>query len=321
MMNILFIGGTGFFGKAFINYIKTNNISDINQITIVGRSADSFLADNPEFKQLENIKYISADILNDMTQLEGHNFSHVVHAAADSTNISNLKHIDRFDQIVNGTRNILEFVRKKLPNAKLLFISSGAVYGEMLPNMNQFSEDFNGNTNNLESHNVYSIAKQTAEHLCSIYHDEYGLNISIARCFCFSGIHLPLNVHFAIGNFVQNVIDDKDIIIKGDGTSVRSYLDQDDMSEWILEILRNDKFNKTTYNIGSEESISIRELANLIINLSNKDLNVEIQNINSIDLKKSIYVPSCKKIQERFGISQKISLSESIIKMINNKSL
>ena len=114
MMNILFIGGTGFFGKAFINYIKTNNISDINQITIVGRSADSFLADNPEFKQLENIKYIGADILNDMTQLEGHNFSHVVHAAADSTNISNLKHIDRFDQIVNGTRNILEFVRKKI---------------------------------------------------------------------------------------------------------------------------------------------------------------------------------------------------------------
>ena len=80
MMNILFIGGTGFFGKAFINYIKTNNISDINQITIVGRSADSFLADNPEFKQLENVKYISADILNDMTQLEGHNFSHVVHS-------------------------------------------------------------------------------------------------------------------------------------------------------------------------------------------------------------------------------------------------
>ena len=92
------------------------------------------------------------------------------------------------------------------------------------------------------------------------------------------------------------------------------------MSEWILEILRNDKFNKTTYNIGSEESISIK-IANLIINLSNKDLNVEIQNINSINLKKSVYVPNCKKIQECFGISQKISLSESIIKMINNKSL
>ena len=320
-MNILFIGGTGFFGKAFINYIKNNNILDCNQVTIVGRSVESFLADNLEFSQLENIKYISADILNDMTQLEGNHFSHVVHAAADATNISNLKHIDRFDQIVNGTRNILEFVRNKLPNAKFLFISSGAVYGQMPENMNQFTEDFNGNTNNLESHNVYSIAKQTAEHLCSLYHDEHGLNISIARCFCFSGIHLPLNVHFAIGNFVQNVIDDKDIIIKGDGKSVRSYLDQDDMSEWILEILRNDKFNKTTYNIGSEDSISIKELAMLIIDLSNKDLEVEIQNINSINLKKSVYVPNCKKIQECFGIRQKISLSESIIKMINHKSL
>ena len=88
-----------------------------------------------------------------------------------------------------------------------------------------------------------------------------------------------------------------------------------------MEILRNDKFNKTTYNIGSEDSISIKELAMLIIDLSNKDLEVEIQNINSINLKKSVYVPNCKKIQECFGIRQKISLSESIIKMINHKSL
>ncbi len=318
-MNILFIGGTGFFGKAFINYIKSNDILDINQITIVGRSANSFLFNNPEFNQLEKIKYVSADILKDLTQLEGTNFSHVIHAAADSTNVSNLKYIDRFDQIVNGTRNILEFVRNNIPNSKLLFISSGAVYGQMPPNMNQFSEDFHGNIDNAESHNVYSIAKKTAEHLCSLYHDEYGLDISIARCFCFSGIHLPLDVHFAIGNFVRNVIDNKDIIIKGDGMSVRSYLDQDDMSEWILEILRSDKFNKTIYNIGSQDSISIKDLARLIIDLSNKDLDIKIQNNNSIDLKKSVYVPNCKKIQERFGISQKITLSESIIKMINHK--
>ena len=66
-MNILFIGGTGFFGKAFINYVKNNNFLDCNQITIVGRSVESFLANNPEFSQIENINYISADIRNEMT--------------------------------------------------------------------------------------------------------------------------------------------------------------------------------------------------------------------------------------------------------------
>ena len=50
-----------------------------------------------------------------------------------------------------------------------------------------------------------------------LYHDEYNLNISIARCFCFSGIHLPLNVHFAIGNFIKDVNNNDNIIIKGDG--------------------------------------------------------------------------------------------------------
>ena len=236
-MDILFIGGTGFFGKAFLNYIKSNP-SNINSITIVGRSAENFLENNKEFIELDNVKYVYGDILNDLSQLKDISFSHVIHAAADSTNVTNLSHLQRYKQIVEGTKNVLEFVRDHLPESKLLFISSGGVYGDMPSHKKSFIESDMWNSDILDSSNVYTVSKRTAEHLCSLYFDEYNLNISIARCFCFSGIHLPLNVHFAIGNFIKDALANNDIIIKGDGKSIRSYLDQDDLSEWMLEILK-----------------------------------------------------------------------------------
>lgn len=315
-MDILFIGGTGFFGKAFLNYIRSNP-SNINSVSIVGRSVKNFLENNKEFTELDNVRYIYGDILNDLSQLKDISYSHVIHAAADSTNVSNLSHLQRYKQIVEGTKNVLEFVRHHLPESKLLFISSGGVYGDMPSNKKSFIESDMWKSDILDSSNVYTASKRTAEHLCSLYYDEYNLNISIARCFCFSGIHLPLNVHFAIGNFVKNALANDDIIIKGDGKSIRSYLDQDDLSEWILEILKKDSFKKTVYNIGSDESISISDLAFLVRDISKKPIEVKILNENDANLKKSIYVPECKKIKEKFNLAQRVSLSESILKMMN----
>ena len=315
-MDILFIGGTGFFGKAFLNYIKSNP-SNINSITIVGRSAENFLENNKEFIELDNVKYVYGDILNDLSQLKDISFSHVIHAAADSTNVTNLSHLQRYKQIVEGTKNVLEFVRDHLPESKLLFISSGGVYGDMPSHKKSFIESDMWNSDILDSSNVYTVSKRTAEHLCSLYFDEYNLNISIARCFCFSGIHLPLNVHFAIGNFIKDALANNDIIIKGDGKSIRSYLDQDDLSEWMLEILKKDSFKKTVYNIGSDESISISDLAFLVRDISKKPIEVKILNENDVDLKRSIYVPECKKIKEKFNLTQRVSLSDSILKMMN----
>jgi len=316
-MDILFIGGTGFFGKAFLNYIKLNNPNYINSVTIVGRSAERFLNKNKEFTDIRNVNYIYGDILKDISYLSKFNFTHVIHAAADSTNVTELSDTQRYEQIVEGTKNVLNLVRDYFPMSKLLFVSSGGVYGKMLPNKKSFSETDVLESDILDSSNIYAISKREAEHLCLNYHDKYNLNISIARCFCFSGIHLPLDVHFAIGNFVNDVNNNNNIIIKGDGESVRSYLDQDDLIEWFIEILKNDSFKNTIYNIGSEDSISIKDLAMLIKKLSNKKIDVEILNESNNNLRKTVYVPDCEKIRKKFNLVQKVSLSESIAKMLN----
>ena len=205
-MDILFIGGTGFFGKAFLNFIKINNPRYLSSLTIVGRSAPDFLKINKEFDNLKNIRFIYGDILKDLSHLNDRSYTHIVHAAADSTNVSDLSSIDRYQQIVDGSKNVLSFLKDCCPKSKFLFISSGGVYGSMPKSIDCFEESDIHNTDILDSSNVYTIAKRTAEHLCALYHDEHNLKISIARCFSFSGINLPLDVHCARGNFVVDGI-------------------------------------------------------------------------------------------------------------------
>lgn len=315
-MDLLIIGGTGFFGKAILTFLSNQN-NNLNSISIVGRSAKNFEKIYPHYSNIQNIHFHDVDILKNLNDLSG-SYTHIIHAAADSTNVTNLTYMDRYNQIVNGTLSVLEFVRYKHPQAKLLFISSGGVYGEMPSNINSFKEDCLTSHNSLDPSNVYSISKRSAENLCAIYSETYSLNICIARCFSFSGIDLPLDVHFAIGNFVKDAVSNKDIYIHGDGLSIRSYLDQNDLAEWILAICYKDKFNLSVYNIGSDESINIKSLADLVTNISNKNINVKVLNKKDRKLNKSVYVPDITKIKNTFNLDIKVSLQDSIKMMIEH---
>lgn len=315
-MDLLIIGGTGFFGKSILTFLLSNSHS-INSITIAGRSAKNFEKLYPAYGDISNINFQVVDILENLGELSG-TFTHIIHAAADSTNVTHLSYMDRYNQIINGTLSVLEFLRHKHPNAKLLYISSGGVYGNMPTHMNAFKEDCMTSHDPINPSNVYSISKRSAENLCAIYSEAYSCNISIARCFSFSGVDLPLDVHFAIGNFVHNAISNEDILIHGDGLSVRSYLDQNDLAEWILTICKKDNFDLNVYNIGSDEKIDIKSLANLVVKVSNKNINVKILNKKDNSLKKSVYIPDITKIKNTMNLEIKTSLKESIKNMIEH---
>lgn len=316
-MDLLVIGGTGFFGKSLLTFLL-NNTYEIDSITIAGRSAKKFKNLNTQYNSIKKIHFETIDILDNLDDLNG-NFTHIIHAATDSTNVSHLSYMDRYNQIVNGTICVLDFVRKKNPEAKILFISSGGIYGEMPSKMHAFKEECFTCHDPINPLNVYSVSKRMAENLCAIYSETYSLNISIARCFSFSGIHLPLNVHFAIGNFIKNAISDQDIVINGDGLSIRSYMDQNDLAEWILTICNKDKFNMSVYNVGSDVSINIKSLADLVVKISNKNLNVKILNKNN-NLNRSTYVPDITKIKDTLNLGLKISLESSIKNMLEHHS-
>ena len=142
-----------------------------------------------------------------------------------------------------------------------------------------------------------------------MYARKYNISFVIARCFAFVGPYLPLNAHFAIGNFIKEAINGNDIIIKGDGKTIRSYLYADDLAEWLITILLQGNEGEA-YNVGSRNKISIYNLAKTVSEALEGQSKIQITGEES-DIIDS-YFPNTEKIMKDLNVIEKHSLVDSI---------
>ena len=316
--SIFLTGGTGFFGKWLLeSFIYVNEKLALNAtITTLTRNPEAFLTEYPFYNEhSKSVKFVKGDILNyDFNLYEKFQFIiHAATAASDSLNKSNP--LLMIDTITKGTRNVLDFALTQ-PLEGFLFVSSGAIYGKQPWNHSHINEEDSFKININNSNAAYAEGKRIAELYCSTYFEKYNLPIKIARCFAFVGPYLPLDTHFAIGNFINNAINNEDIIIKGDGSTIRSYMYASDLVVWLWKILLKGEINQP-YNVGSDMPISIKDLANIIISFSKiSKLNYSNCNVNE-NKEFSIYVPSIDHAKKGLNLSVKIKLDFAVIKTVN----
>jgi nucleoside-diphosphate-sugar epimerase len=302
--SIFMTGGTGFIGSTFLEmFVWANDKHNLNiNVTTLTRDPIKFKAKAPHLFNYPNFKFIKGDITS--FEPDNYNYSLFIHAATDA-NPQTLQNfpMQSFNTIVNGTKNLLDFATK-CSASKFLLLSSGAVYGQ---HSQAITETTPSTIDLSKITSIYSEGKRMAEWLCSLYsHNNKSLNIAIARCFAFIGPYLPLNREFAAGNFISNVINNKDIIIKSDGSAVRSYLSSIDLIRYLLHILLLSD-NHGIYNVGSDHPITILELAQMIHKISNTNSKIQVMNEN-ISSARNFYIPSTLKLQNTFGINSKLDL-------------
>ena len=317
MRSIFFTGGTGFFGRAVLRNWERKFAHGVAvpSVTVLTRNPKRFTLQFPEFKNCPWLSFWCGDVLEPNSYPPSANFSHILHAAAESTIGPSLSPLTKYHLIVDGTKYLLDYAVKNRVG-KFLFVSSGAVYGAQPQNRRKITESSIGSFDHTDPRNAYGQGKRTAEFLCSAYQAEFGIEVVVARCFSFIGQDLPLNAHFAIGNFIVDAIEKRDIVVKGDGTSLRSYMDQDDLSNWLTEILRYGKAGES-YNVGSDTSISIRDLAYKVRNLLSPKSSVRILGDRSMLNNRSSYIPDISKARDHLGLTANTSLDNSIIKCAN----
>lgn len=317
-MKLLITGGTGFFGKSLLKYWQTKGLfrqGTSNSVTILSRNSHNFIKLNSDFLTNLNVDFIEGNISN-FDNLPTKKFTHMIHAAAESTNGPKISKEDVFQQIIIGTQNALDFAVKSEVKS-FLFISSGGIYGTNSERNTPIKEtDYVGQLDPTNLTNTYSISKLAAENLVSIYAKENKLAVKIARCFAFVGEDLPTTAHFAVGNFIEDAKRGRDIIINGNGLAFRSYLYQSELAEWLFEILTRGKIGDV-YNVGSETPYSILEIAHIVKKVINNNINVIIKNSEDSDLK-SFYVPDTSNARSKLGLNQKFDIIESIQKTILN---
>ena len=314
--SIFLTGGTGFFGKWLLeSFIYANEKLALKaKITTLTRNPEAFLLEHPFYKEHTNmVQFVQGDILNYDFNLD-QKFEFIIHAAtAASESLNKSNPLLMMDTITIGTRRVLDFAITQ-PIEGFLFVSSGAIYGKQPWNHIHINEcdGFKININN--SNAAYAEGKRIAELYCSTYFENYNLPVKIARCFAFVGPYLPLDTHFAIGNFINNVLNSEDIIINGDGSTIRSYMYASDLMVWLWKILLKGEINKP-YNVGSDESISIKQLAEKISSISKTNVALKILGSPIQQEHVDIYCPSIKNANT-INADIKVQLSESILKTI-----
>lgn len=243
-------GGTGFFGKWLIGAVAEANrvLGACIRVTVLARDPDSFIRGAPEDPLIEAWPGDVRDF-----EFPRHAFSHVIHGAAPNAFDSP---DEMYEITVGGTRRMAVLAARS--SARLLYISSGAVYGspQDLPFL---PEDYFGAPAPTEPGSFYGQAKRMAEQFCTLSASA-GCKPVIARCFAFVGPHLPLDKHFAIGNFIRDSLGEEAIRVTGDPGSVRSYLYAADLAVWLLTLLAVGEAG-LAYNVGSDRPIAIGDLA------------------------------------------------------------
>lgn len=256
-------GGTGFFGKWIVETLihAKNRLPDGDlDLTVLTRNRAQAQKVFEGAFDVDQVRWHEGDITT--FDFPRGAFTHVIHAATPArASLNDNDPLRMLDITISGTRRVLEFA-KQSGVSRLLLTSSGAVYGPQPPELYGIPEDYRGFLDPMESKNAYSIGKLASEHFCRHYASDQ-MACLIARCFAFVGPGLPLDEHFAIGNFIGDALAGHKIVVKGDGTPYRSYLYPTDLMIQLLAVLARGE-SCVPYNVGSEKAYSIREIAEAV---------------------------------------------------------
>jgi dTDP-glucose 4,6-dehydratase len=303
----LFItGGTGFFGKWLLGaLLHANAEMDLRmQLTVLSRAPEVILSEFLDLADVPGLRFVVGDIAEvDLAREEA---DIVLHAAADTTAVTN-EHEERLRTrtIVDGTRRVLDLAQRC--EARLLYVSSGAVYGAAAAQRTGArEEDFP----EAQAVMTYGASKREAERLCA----ESGADFVTARAFAFLGPYLPLDAHFAAGNFLRDALRGGPILVRGDGTALRSYLHPADLVVWLLRVLARGE-RARAYNVGSDQVVSTAELARMIAEAVAPRAEVIVQ-AREPQGPQNIYLPNVDRARRELGLRVDIPLREAITRTL-----
>jgi len=307
-------GGTGFFGCWLVeSFCHINRSLGLNaEMTILTRNPSAFAKKCPHLASAPSVTLHIGDVRS-FTFPDGQ-YRYIIHAATEArakqaTNAP----LEMLSTIIEGTERVLQFAAAH-GTRKFLLTSSGAVYGKQPGDLTHVPESFAGGPDPLIPANVYAEGKRLSELLCALYQKQQeGLECKIARCWAFCGPHLPLDEHFAIGNFIGDVLAGRPIQIQGDGTPRRSYLYAADLAIWLWTML----FRAPAlmpFNVGSPHDVSILELAERVAANLNPQAEIRVARRATLEAPPVRYVPCVDRAREVLGVCENVSLDDAILR-------
>ena len=301
-------GGTGFFGRWMVEtFLRANEDLALGASAILltrdprraAQAAPHLGADPAIHLQAGDVRTF---------ELPHESLTHVLHLATEAG--PDLTSGASFRTAVHGTERVLELAARTGAR-KMLFTSSGAVYGAQPPTIDRLDEEYPGAPLPQDTSAGYAHGKRAAEQLCALAASETDLEVKVARCFAFVGPLLPLDANFAIGNFIRDALRGQRIEVRGDGTARRSYLYAADLAVWLWTILIRGTSGRP-YNVGSDADVSILDLAHRVARFIRPDAAVRVAASPMAGSLPARYVPSIERAQTELDLRPRIDLDEGV---------
>lgn len=311
--SLFMTGGTGLFGRWLLEALTyANRLRGLDlEITVLSRNPQGFAARARHLASDPAVTLLAGDVRDFV--FPDRSYDLLIHGAATSAEetFRGERPLAKFDTLVHGTRHVLDFaVRADV--GRLLFLSSGSAYGAS--GLERTPETYAGAPDTTNPDSALGEAKRAAELLVTCYAREHGLECVIARCFSFVGPFLPLDIHYAIGNFIRHALWDDAVTIQGDGTQERSYLYMADLVVWLLALLDRGQKGRI-YNVGSDRGIAIRDLADLVRSVVAPGKPVVVLGLASGSVGNEVrnrYVPDITRAREELGLDVWTDLETAI---------
>lgn len=301
---LLLTGGTGFLGSWILTHILRANERLNLKMRLVVLSRDPAKL---SFESQTDLEIVRGDVRSFPRM---GSFDVVIHGAASSVRMGEENTAARImSTVVLGTEAVLEAVAGR--GSKFLFLSSGAVYG---PQLSAVAETSLKGPDPMSPHSAYAESKRLAETLCAEASESGDVSAVVARLFAFVGPRIPLDAHFAVGNFLRDVIAGKPIEIRGDGSPYRSYLYAGDLAEWCWALLARGMPGRA-FNVGSPEPVTVAELAGRVARLASQNAGFQILE-TARDEPAAWYVPVTARAESELGLHPRVDLDVALEKTL-----
>ena len=298
-MRVLITGAAGFLGS----HLADRFLRDGHEVV----GLDNFLTGHPE-----NIAHLTG---HERFQFLRHNISTytyvsgpldgVLHFASPASPIDYLEHpIATLKVGALGTHNALGLAKAK--GARFFLASTSEVYGD--PLVHPQPESYWGNVNPIGPRGVYDEAKRFAEAMTMAYHRAHGVDTRIVRIFNTYGPRMRPDDGRVVSNFIVQALQGEPLTMYGDGSQTRSFCYVDDEIEGIYRLFLHGDAMPT--NIGNPHEFSVRQLAELVLELTGSSSTLAFRPLPEDDPK--VRQPDISRARELLGWEPQVSLREGV---------
>lgn len=300
-LDILVTGGTGFVGNWLVRALALSGRA--RRLTLISREPSGTASLLKSINDEVKVEVFAPSVLS---EIQRPSFDEVWHMSAATGTIGSVSWREMYAADVEMMTKLLSLAERQLKPPRFVYTSSGAVYGRGRTEI--MREDSPATLVLGTNANLYDVSKQMSETLLTSAGREAGIDFRIARLFAFVGPYLPLDKHFAIGNFINHASRGKTIELKTEGRDLRSWMYPTDLLAWLFRLADQSEVN--VLNVGSSEILSIRECAELVGRIARVPVKVPTAPFHSQS--PTIYAPDVSEARSRLGLQTEVDLASAI---------